>query len=140
MNTREKHKKPSTGRIIKNPESISDITVELIKEVLHNKPSIDSLVSIETDTDYGRWSLLGDIARVKLKYADDKCEPKSMIVKFQKVINPEREGQVYQLLAEAKVHSMPRLFSVFDNGTIVLEGTGSELMENPDVKAAYFGV
>lgn len=29
---------------------------------------------------------------------------------------------------------------VLENGTIVLEGTGSELMENPDVKAAYFGV
>ena len=29
---------------------------------------------------------------------------------------------------------------VLENGSIVLEGTGPELMDNPDVKAAYFGV
>jgi branched-chain amino acid transport system ATP-binding protein len=29
---------------------------------------------------------------------------------------------------------------VMENGSLVLEGTSEELMENPDVKAAYFGV
>jgi len=29
---------------------------------------------------------------------------------------------------------------VIENGTLVLEGTGKELMENPEVKAAYFGL
>jgi branched-chain amino acid transport system ATP-binding protein len=29
---------------------------------------------------------------------------------------------------------------VIENGTLVLHGTGQELMENPEVKAAYFGV
>lgn len=29
---------------------------------------------------------------------------------------------------------------VIENGTLVLTGTGQELMENPEVKAAYFGV
>lgn len=29
---------------------------------------------------------------------------------------------------------------VLENGSIVLEGTGTDLMDNPDVKAAYFGV
>jgi branched-chain amino acid transport system ATP-binding protein len=29
---------------------------------------------------------------------------------------------------------------VIENGTLVLTGTGPELMENPEVKAAYFGV
>jgi len=29
---------------------------------------------------------------------------------------------------------------VLENGSVVLEGTGPELMDNPDVKAAYFGV
>jgi branched-chain amino acid transport system ATP-binding protein len=29
---------------------------------------------------------------------------------------------------------------IVENGSIVLEGTGEELVENPDVKAAYFGV
>ncbi len=29
---------------------------------------------------------------------------------------------------------------VMENGSAVLEGTSDELMENPDVKAAYFGM
>ena len=29
---------------------------------------------------------------------------------------------------------------IIENGSIVMEGTGKELLENPDVKAAYFGV
>lgn len=29
---------------------------------------------------------------------------------------------------------------VIENGTLVLTGTSRELMENPEVKAAYFGV
>jgi branched-chain amino acid transport system ATP-binding protein len=29
---------------------------------------------------------------------------------------------------------------ILENGTAVLEGTGSELMSNPDVRSAYFGV
>jgi branched-chain amino acid transport system ATP-binding protein len=29
---------------------------------------------------------------------------------------------------------------IIENGSIVLEGAGEELVENPDVKAAYFGV
>jgi len=29
---------------------------------------------------------------------------------------------------------------IVENGSIVLEGTGKELVENPDVKSAYFGV
>jgi branched-chain amino acid transport system ATP-binding protein len=29
---------------------------------------------------------------------------------------------------------------VIENGTLVLFGTGQELMDNPEVKAAYFGI
>jgi len=29
---------------------------------------------------------------------------------------------------------------VIENGTLVLEGTGRELLENPEVKTAYFGL
>jgi branched-chain amino acid transport system ATP-binding protein len=29
---------------------------------------------------------------------------------------------------------------VIENGTLVVTGTGGELMQNPEVKAAYFGV
>ena len=29
---------------------------------------------------------------------------------------------------------------ILENGSAVLEGTGKEVMQNPDVKAAYFGM
>jgi branched-chain amino acid transport system ATP-binding protein len=29
---------------------------------------------------------------------------------------------------------------VIENGSLVVSGTGSELIENPEVKAAYFGL
>lgn len=29
---------------------------------------------------------------------------------------------------------------IIENGTVVVEGTGEELVENPDVKASYFGI
>lgn len=29
---------------------------------------------------------------------------------------------------------------IMENGTLITMGTGKELMENPEVKAAYFGV
>jgi branched-chain amino acid transport system ATP-binding protein len=29
---------------------------------------------------------------------------------------------------------------IIENGTVVVEGTGDDLVENPDVKAAYFGI
>jgi branched-chain amino acid transport system ATP-binding protein len=29
---------------------------------------------------------------------------------------------------------------IIENGMLSLEGTGSELMENPEIKAAYFGI
>jgi hypothetical protein len=108
-------------RGVTDPESASEITLDLVKKVLHNEPSVSKLVSIEIDSDFGSWGLLGDIARVKLNYAESECEPKTVIVKLQKVTNPEREGQIYQLILEAKIHSIPRLFGVFDNGTLVLE-------------------
>jgi len=28
---------------------------------------------------------------------------------------------------------------IIENGTLVMTGTGSELMDNPEVKSAYFG-
>jgi len=106
---------------IKDPESASDITLDLVKTVLRREPSASKLVSIEIDKDFGSWSLLGDIVRVKLNYSESGCQPETVVVKFQKTSYPEREGQIYQLLSEAKVHSIPRLFGIFDNGTLVLE-------------------
>ena len=111
----------SVEKGIKNPESASEITLDLVKKVLQRDPSVNKLVSIEIDRDFGSWSLLGDIVRVILNYSESGCEPETIIVKFQKTSYPEREGQIYQLLSEAKVHSVPRLFGIFDNGTLVLE-------------------
>ena len=121
MNIREKKSESSLNRGTKDPESASDITLDLVKTVLQREPSICKLVSIEIDRDFGSWSLLGDIVRVKLNYSESECEPETVIVKFQKTSYPEREGQIYQLLSEVAVHSIPRLFGVFDNGTLVIE-------------------
>ena len=103
------------------PRSPSEITVDLMKKILEEEPSVRKLVHVEIDRDFGRWSLLSDTVRVKLNYSEIECEPKTLIVKFQKVSNPEREGQIYRLLAEAKVRSIPRLFGVFANGNLVLQ-------------------
>jgi branched-chain amino acid transport system ATP-binding protein len=29
---------------------------------------------------------------------------------------------------------------IIENGMLIMQGTGKELMENPEVKGAYFGV
>ncbi len=108
-------------RDTKGPESASEITLDLVKKILQREPSVSKLVSIEIDSDFGCWSLLGDIVRVKLNYSESECGPETVIVKFQKDFNPEREGQIYQLLSEAKIYPITRLFGVFDNGTLVLE-------------------
>ena len=111
----------SVERSTRGPESASEITPALLKKVLHREPSVSKLVSIEIDRDFGTWSLLGDIVRVKLNYSISECEPETVIVKFQKDSYPEREEQIYQFLSEAKIQSIPRLFGVFDNGALVLE-------------------
>ncbi|UCD10157.1 MAG: DUF1679 domain-containing protein [Dehalococcoidales bacterium] len=106
---------------IKYPESESGITLDLVKRVLQRESSVNRLVSIDIDRDFGSWSLLGDIVKVKLNYSESGCEPETVIVKFQKTSYPEREGQIYQLLSEVKIPCIPRLFGIFDNGALVLE-------------------
>lgn len=121
MNIKGKTMEFSVERDIKNPESASEITSGLVKSILQREPSISKLVSVEIDRDFGSWSLLGDIVRIKLNYSESECEPETVIIKFQKDSYPEREGRIYQLLSEAKVYPIPRLFGVFDNGTLILE-------------------
>ena len=84
MNTKGKNIESSVESGTKDPESASEISLDLVKKVLQREPSISKFVSLEIDKDFGNWSLLGDIVRVKLNYSESECEPESVIVKFQK--------------------------------------------------------
>ena len=59
------------------------------------------------------------------------------------IVNLNRESGVTVLLSEQfarPVLPMVDRAYVVENGMLTLSGTGSELMNNPEVKAAYFGV
>jgi hypothetical protein len=102
------------------PTSASDITVDWLRKVLPRQESSSELVSIEVDPHFGDWSLLGKIARVKLRYATPESEPRSIIVKFQ-VQRSDWEAGIYRLLSEADVHSVPHIHGAFEHGTLILE-------------------
>lgn len=107
---------------IKNPESVSEITVEWLKEILSNEPSTSKIVAMEVDNNFGPWSLLGKAVRIKIDYVTSECEPRSVIVKFQvSTSEPKREGEIYQLLSEAEAFFIPHVYGVFGNGNLVLE-------------------
>lgn len=107
---------------IKIPETPSEITTEWLKSVLHSITNSDKIVSVEIDKNFGPWSLLGKAVRVKINHEVFGCEPKSVIVKFQvSASNPKREGEIYRLLSKAKVSFIPRLYSVFGDGNLVME-------------------
>jgi thiamine kinase-like enzyme len=104
------------------PKSPSEITTEWLNKALFPEISDGKIVSMEIDENFGPWSLLGKAIRVKLNYATPECEPKSVIVKFQvSTSEPKREGEIYELLSKAKVSYIPRVYSVFGNGNLVLE-------------------
>jgi thiamine kinase-like enzyme len=103
---------------LKTPESASDITVDWLRNAIQwERPDCEPL-SAEVEPDFGGWSLLGKIARVRLGYAASGCGPLSIIVKFQ---GSDWEAQIYRLLSEAKVLSVPRVLGAFENGTLILE-------------------
>jgi hypothetical protein len=107
---------------MKAPKYPAEITVEWLRSVLVSEAASSEIVSIEIDKNFGPWSLLGKAVRVKLNYLVAGCEPKSVIVKFQvSTSDPEREGEIYQLLSEDKTSFIPRIFSIFGNGNLVLE-------------------
>lgn len=104
------------------PQSPSEITAEWLNNVLFPKTVGNKIVSAEIDKNFGPWSLLGKAVRVKLNYSRAGSEPKSVIVKFQvSTSEPKREGEIYQLLAEVKATFIPRIFSTFGNGNLVME-------------------
>jgi len=105
---------------VATPESASDITLGWLRNALDWGPPGCEPVSIEVEPDFGGPSLLGRLARVRLNYAQPGCGPPSLIVKFQ-ARPSEREAQVYRLLSEADVRSVPRLFGAYEHGTLILE-------------------
>lgn len=69
---------------------------------------------------------------VRLNYPEGQNGLSSLIVKFQKGSTPDREAEIYQLLTNANIKSVPKLFGVFDNGTLAIENmspavAGSEI-------------
>lgn len=105
---------------MKTPESASDITVDWLRNALPWERLGCEPVSAEVEPDFGGPSLLGRVARVRLSYAAPGCGPPSIIVKFQ-ARSSDWEAQIYRLLSEAKVLSMPRLFGAFEHGTLAME-------------------
>jgi hypothetical protein len=123
--------------IMKIPESPSEISVEWLREMLINESSANKIVSIEIDKNFGPVSLLGKVVRVIINYAEEVTEPKSLIVKFQvSCSDKKRESVIYQLLGEAEVPFVPRLYGVFGKGNLVLEDlsfTHSVIDKNQDL-------
>lgn len=105
---------------MKTPESASEITVDWLRNALPWERAGCEPVSAEVEPNFGGPSLLGRLARVRLTYAAPGCGPLHVIVKFQ-VRTSDWEAQIYQLLSEAGVVSVPRLFGAFENGTLVME-------------------
>ena len=102
------------------PESALDITLDWLKNALPWKHPSCEPVSAEVEPNFGEWSLLGRLARVRLRYATPECGPPSIIVKFQ-ARRSDWEAQIYRLLSDAQVRSVPRLFKAYDSGTLILE-------------------
>ena len=105
---------------MRTPESASEITLDWLKSALPWEDSACEPDSIEVEPDFGGPSLLGRLARVLLYYAAPDCGPPSVIVKFQ-ARTADREAQIYRLLSEAGIQSVPRLFGAYEHGTLILE-------------------
>jgi thiamine kinase-like enzyme len=105
---------------LKTPESASEITLDWLRNALPWARAGCEPVSAEVEPGFGGPSLLGRLARVRLTYAAPGCGPRSLIVKFQ-TRTSDWEAQIYRLLSEAGVRSVPRLFGAFENGTLVME-------------------
>ena len=105
---------------MKTPESASDITIDWLKSALPWQSPDCEPASAEIEPNFGGWSLLGRIARVRLNYAAPGCGPPSIIVKFQ-ARSSDWEAQIYRLLSGAKVLSVPQLFGAFEHGTLALQ-------------------
>jgi aminoglycoside phosphotransferase (APT) family kinase protein len=102
------------------PESAADITLDWLKSALSWERPGCAPTSAEVEPDFGGPSLLGRLARARLTYAAPDCGPPSVVVKFQ-ARRYNREARIYQLFSEAQIHSVPRLYRAYENGTLILE-------------------
>jgi thiamine kinase-like enzyme len=105
---------------LKTPESASQITLDWLTSALPWARAGCEPVLVEVEPGFGGPSLLGRLARVRLAYAAPGCGPSSLIVKFQ-ARSSDWEAQIYRLLSEAGLRSVPQLFGAFDKGTLVIE-------------------
>jgi thiamine kinase-like enzyme len=102
------------------PESASEITLDWLRNAVPWECAGCEPVSAEVEPSFGGPSLLGRLARVRLTYAAPGCGPLDVVVKFQ-ARTSDWEAQIYRLLSEAGVVSVPRLLGAFENGTLVME-------------------
>ena len=105
---------------MKTPESAPDITVEWLRCALPWERAGCEPVSVEVEPNFGGPSLLGKVARLRLRYAAPDCEPASVIVKSQ-ARSSDWEARIYRLLSEAEVCSVPKVFAAFERGTLIME-------------------
>jgi hypothetical protein len=105
---------------LRSPESASEITLDWLRNALPWERAGCEPVSVEVEPDFGGPSLLGRLARVRLRYAAPRCGPSAVIVKFQ-ARTSDWEAQIYRLLSGAGVRSVPQLLAAFENGTLVME-------------------
>ena len=105
---------------MRTPESASEITLDWLRNALPRECAGCEPVLAKVEPNFGGPSLLGKIARVRLSYATPECGPPSIIVKFQ-ARGSDWEAQIYRLLSDAKVHSVPRLLGVYEKGTLIME-------------------
>jgi branched-chain amino acid transport system ATP-binding protein len=84
------------------------------------------------------------MSRPKLLLLDEPSMGLAPVLKyelFRKLKQLNEEGMTILLVeqnANLALHLAPRGY-VLDTGNIVAEGTGQELLENPEVKKAYLG-
>ena len=65
------------------------------------------------------------------------------VITIDSVRDIQAAGKVTILIAEQYARPVLPVIDrgyIIENGSLILEGTGEELMSNPDVKSAYFGV
>jgi hypothetical protein len=106
---------------LEEPTCPEEINLNWIEQVFDKAHIFQKPISFNIDKYFKTQSLLGDIIRIELNYPIDCNSPKTIIVKFQKCTDKEREGNVYKLLKDRKIKSIPKVLHICSTGTIVLE-------------------
>lgn len=86
------------------------------------------------------------IARPKLLLLDEPLlglSPVMQKVLVEAIANLKKKTGITVLLSEQFARPVLPMIDrayIIENGMLTLSGTGNELMDNPEVKSAYFGV